>query len=114
MNLSNSYHSYICVFHDRINDDGSNLFLLKHDTKGIDLWNENDNFCDCPETVEHANDFQCSPGTAVSCLRDKNFDRVGSKTCHEVAYGRKRRSTEFPWKSISRRRRKRSVSSDIC
>lgn len=92
----------------RINNVENNLFLLEHDQK-IDLWNADDYFCDCPKGAT-LNDFHCSPGTSVTCIRDKIFDKVGSKTCHEIEYGRKRRSTEFPWKSLSRRRRKRSVS----
>jgi hypothetical protein len=90
----------------------SDLFLLTHD-EVIDLWDVNDKVCDCPTDTKEEDIFQCSPNSAVTCLRDKTTDQVGVKTCHAIPPGRKRRSTQFPWKGLQRHRRRRAVSTTM-
>lgn len=102
---------FISVFL-RVAADKDNLFLLAHD-EVIDLWDVNDKVCNCPKDITAEGIFQCSPDSAVTCLRDKTTDRVGVKTCHAIPHVRKRRSTQFPWKSLQRHRQRRAVSSTM-
>ena len=105
----------ICSFKSvflRVAVDKDDLFLLTHD-EVIDLWDVNDKVCDCPKDTKEEGIFQCSPNSAVTCLRNKTTDQVGVKTCHAIPHGRKRRSTQFPWKSLQRHRRRRAVSTTM-
>lgn len=80
---------------------------MSSDNETIGLWND-DNYCICPPTIHSAGLFDCSPTFSVPCERNKHYDEIGSKTCHE-RHLRKKRSIEYPWKSLQRHRRKRSI-----
>lgn len=83
---------------------------MSADNQTIKLWNNDDNYCTCPPDTKEADEFDCSPSYSVPCERNKHYDSIGSKTCHEKPL-RKKRSIEYPWKSFRRHRRKRSVVS---
>lgn len=88
-----------------------NLFELQSD-QHIGLWNTMDSLCECPTDFKESGQFGCSPEKCVTCSRDDDFDPIGSRTCHEIP-GRKKRSIEFPLKSLNRRRYRRSTSVSI-
>lgn len=72
----------------------------------IDLWNDANRYCNCPDLQQKPPfQFECAPGAVTTCERDKDYAEVGKGMC-QVLHGSKNKpsvkisSVSYPWTSF--------------